>query len=84
MLIEIELHNPVVIIPRNSLVQEAFVADLGKMEVRNSAGGKSSKVREWWQVSLENMRIDTRSEAGKQLKFVDKVNGSAKLTFYEV
>ena len=84
MLIEIELHNPVVIIPRNSLVQEAFVADLGKMEVRNSAGGKSSKVREWWQVSLENMRIDTLSEAGKQLKFVDKVNGSAKLTFYEV
>jgi hypothetical protein len=81
VLIEIEFLHPMVIIPRNSLVHEAFVADLGKIEVHNSVGLQSgSQDSAVWLVSLHDMRLDSRSRKGKTFKFVDKVDGSAKVT----
>lgn len=82
VLIEIELHHPFVILPRNSLVQEALMADLGKIEITNAMGSqKKENHSAVWQVALHDMRLDSLSETGKILKFVDKVDGSAKLTF---
>ena len=80
--IEIEILHPIVIIPRNSLEQEAFVADLGKIEVHNAVDmQQASQDAAVWLVSLHDMRFDSLSRAGKAVKFVEHVGGSAKLTF---
>ena len=82
VLIEIELNHPYLIIPRNSHVKEAFVADLGKMVVRNSVEPEAMEgVQGGWQISLHSMRLDSCSTTGTMSKVVDEIDSVVRLNF---
>ncbi|KAJ1472421.1 hypothetical protein T484DRAFT_1840450, partial [Baffinella frigidus] len=74
VMISVELHHPVVVIPRSSMSEEGFLADLGLIKVSNPRVGV-------WSVDLQAMRIDTVAEGGTKSKFVWDVDGVAEITW---
>lgn len=69
---DIDLMHPLLILPRSSRSCEAYVADLGRMNVSNSRTDEGTLL----EIALHDMRLETQSERGHKSVVVPGAPGT--------
>ncbi len=81
--VKINLEHPEVILPRSSTCKDAFLADLGRVDVERASRHSSER----WSVSFKETHLDTRQESatgeGITRQCVKDLDGAASISFCE-
>lgn len=80
--VSINLEHPELIIPRSSTCSEAFLADLGRIDVER----RSMHSSERWSVSFKETQLDSRhslSDGEVTVPSVRDMDGTASINFFE-